>query len=538
MKAVKPEHPETRRGLVSLGVDRDESGTAIDPDSGLPFLWSYWEGERDPVIDLCCETIAKYNPSFRVLCPTTVEALGGGELLEFSAELPPPQRSDLIRLWLLHEYGGAWTDTDVICFAPLDWLPTVSRFELVGVWNKYQRKGFGQHLLATPWGCKAFSPVIADGLATCRRLLQRQLNGEHVRYGATSVDILSKLFKREHRHGNSKVTRHEHWRYNRVPWYKARDVFLKRGPAHRHEWKPEWNPNAIFYHLTNVVPAWYAERGITKREKILADDSFAAFLFQKALGFPPGVFPRSWTILQHLPQRGNLTGVEVGVFRGVNSRQLLQQLKDLTLYQVDPWTDNGNEERYRETTDGRAFDSQEKRDKALNHNRRVNAFAGDRRIERRGVSVEQAEQFEDGSLDFVFIDAEHSYEAALEDCRAWFPKLKPDGRLCGHDYHHPKFPGVTTAVDEFASEHGLLIVPGYNYTWFAYKENTLGKEETQTEETPPAGSSGGTTQRGGIDPDSGDATGHVAGGSTPDAGGGSSSGSVDGGMFSSERGER
>ena len=54
--------------------------------------------------------------------------------------------------------------------------------------------------------------------------------------------------------------------------------------------------------------------------------------------------------------------------------------------------------------------------------------------------------FEDERLDFVFIDANHSYEACLEDIRLWFPKVKPNGVIAGHDY--------TNAVRSYATFGG------------------------------------------------------------------------------------
>jgi len=40
----------------------------------------------------------------------------------------------------------------------------------------------------------------------------------------------------------------------------------------------------------------------------------------------------------------------------------------------------------------------------------------------------------DSMLDFIYIDADHSYPAVVSDIKAWKPKLKPDGFLCGHDF--------------------------------------------------------------------------------------------------------
>jgi predicted O-methyltransferase YrrM len=43
--------------------------------------------------------------------------------------------------------------------------------------------------------------------------------------------------------------------------------------------------------------------------------------------------------------------------------------------------------------------------------------------------------FRDQSLDFVFIDADHRYDAVVADVRAWKSKVKPGGILAGHDYN-------------------------------------------------------------------------------------------------------
>lgn len=58
--------------------------------------------------------------------------------------------------------------------------------------------------------------------------------------------------------------------------------------------------------------------------------------------------------------------------------------------------------------------------------------------------------YDDRSLDFVFIDAGHSYENVKEDITSWFPKIKIGGFIAGHDYN-PKWPSVVQAVDEFLS---------------------------------------------------------------------------------------
>lgn len=55
--------------------------------------------------------------------------------------------------------------------------------------------------------------------------------------------------------------------------------------------------------------------------------------------------------------------------------------------------------------------------------------------------------------DWIFIDADHSYEGCAGDIQAYRPLLVPGGLLSGHDYAE-NWPGVRQAVDELAAEVG------------------------------------------------------------------------------------
>lgn len=64
------------------------------------------------------------------------------------------------------------------------------------------------------------------------------------------------------------------------------------------------------------------------------------------------------------------------------------------------------------------------------------------------TSEQAAPMFPDASFDFIFIDADHSYEAVRDDIQRWWPKLKPGGTMAFHDYRHNDFKGVERALDE------------------------------------------------------------------------------------------
>ncbi len=64
------------------------------------------------------------------------------------------------------------------------------------------------------------------------------------------------------------------------------------------------------------------------------------------------------------------------------------------------------------------------------------------------TSAEAAKLVPDSSLDFVYIDGDHTYEGVTDDIRLWLSKVKPGGMIGGHDYANSKHPGVQRAVTE------------------------------------------------------------------------------------------
>ncbi len=56
-----------------------------------------------------------------------------------------------------------------------------------------------------------------------------------------------------------------------------------------------------------------------------------------------------------------------------------------------------------------------------------------------------AQNFEDGSIDLCFTDANHQYDFISKDIAAYLPKMKKGGVISGHDYDDP---GVERAVKE------------------------------------------------------------------------------------------
>lgn len=127
-----------------------------------------------------------------------------------------------------------------------------------------------------------------------------------------------------------------------------------------------------------------------------------------------------------LPEGGRV--VEVGCFKGRSSR-CLSDLSDmygkkLRLTFVDTWAGSEEHQDLPDVKDGLLFDI---------FRRNMDGIVYDFY---RMPSVEAAVNFEDGSLDFVFIDASHDYENVCADIRAWLPKVRSGGVLGGHDWQH------------------------------------------------------------------------------------------------------
>lgn len=176
---------------------------------------------------------------------------------------------------------------------------------------------------------------------------------------------------------------------------------------------------------------------------------------------------RAESLLNHLEGMESPVGVEVGVFAGELSRLLLER-PDLMLNMVDSWVEHSKDSEYAKTDfhGGLNTDQQEAYYKMA-----CNAveFAGDRAVIHRMDSAEAAKKFENGSLDFIFLDADHTPEGIEKDLLAWLPKLKPEGVFSGHDYDHPNPKwGVKNAVDKMCQAHGFTLELGRNFTWFVH----------------------------------------------------------------------
>lgn len=170
---------------------------------------------------------------------------------------------------------------------------------------------------------------------------------------------------------------------------------------------------------------------------------------------------------------GKPQGAEIGVFRGDTSRQLLRRFPKLELVMADTWSTHEAESLYRKSQDASALRTAQEQEQHYQAALTNTSFAEGRRRVLRMPSIAAAETISTGSLDFAFIDAAHHYEAVRDDIRAWWPKIRSGGLLCGHDFGHARdrkgLWGVGRAVNEFGSELGLRVNLGKHTIWWIAK---------------------------------------------------------------------
>jgi len=148
-------------------------------------------------------------------------------------------------------------------------------------------------------------------------------------------------------------------------------------------------------------------------------------------------------ILPCLPQAAQV--VEVGSYHGRSILWMTEFLRqigrtDISIWAVDSWSGDFSEA-------GPAFQA----------NLREEIQSGWVRTLAMH-SVAAAATFPEHSLDYVFIDADHSYLSVAADIQAWWPRVRPGGYMGGDDHSAgTEENGVAQAVREFSDAQGLAV---------------------------------------------------------------------------------
>lgn len=152
-----------------------------------------------------------------------------------------------------------------------------------------------------------------------------------------------------------------------------------------------------------------------------------------------------------------VTGIEVGVAKGETSAYLLENCPNLErLYGVDPYLPYEDWCRF---IDEKEINLQE--EIAIDNLKPYK----DRFMFMKMVSEEAIKSFAPNSVDYVFVDGDHSYEQTLADLNMYYPLIRPEGILFGHDI---QLDSVRKAIEKFREDNNIRIPINVvrNNAWF------------------------------------------------------------------------
>lgn len=137
-------------------------------------------------------------------------------------------------------------------------------------------------------------------------------------------------------------------------------------------------------------------------------------------------------------QYKEIIGVEIGVYKGFNAKDILDYLNIKMLYLIDPYLG------YKEENKDRCQDyiNNAKNEMLV----RMKPYKNKIKLiyKKSNKAIDEIPN----NLDFIYIDGSHLYKNVLQDLHLYYPKLKEGGVIIGDDYID-RHPGVIKAVDEF-----------------------------------------------------------------------------------------
>ena len=153
---------------------------------------------------------------------------------------------------------------------------------------------------------------------------------------------------------------------------------------------------------------------------------------------------------------GFSTGIEIGVEKGKNAQTMFEIIPNLKLYGVDSYKQHPQAS-YAYHAAIRHWDSRY----LQNCKRQCLARMKGRNFTLlQGFSEYMVDKLEDNSVDFVYIDSDHSYDMIMLDVIKWGRKIKKGGIMSGHDYYpennkKKRRAKVTQAIDDYTNIHGI-----------------------------------------------------------------------------------
>lgn len=144
----------------------------------------------------------------------------------------------------------------------------------------------------------------------------------------------------------------------------------------------------------------------------------------------------------------NLTILEIGVFRGEFAKDILKITEPAELYLVDIWEGKwGSGDK-----DGNNYIKIVDMETVY-----LNLFNQTKNKPNihviRSKSVSFLQSCKNDLFDVIYVDGDHTEAAVYNDMLHSFHKIKPNGLLMGHDYHHQ----IEVAVNRFCHDYNQTI---------------------------------------------------------------------------------
>ena len=144
-------------------------------------------------------------------------------------------------------------------------------------------------------------------------------------------------------------------------------------------------------------------------------------------------------------------GAEIGVSKGKYSQTLCENIPSLQkLYSIDPW------KAYSIISQKQANARYEKAKTILSKYDCVEII--------RKFSIKAAADIPNESLDFIYIDGMHTFDAVILDLIVWIPKVRQGGIIAGHDYSVYYQSGVIDATKAYTYAHNI-------FNWYVTKKD-------------------------------------------------------------------
>ena len=172
-------------------------------------------------------------------------------------------------------------------------------------------------------------------------------------------------------------------------------------------------------------------------------------------------------------EMGYKKGVEIGTYKGDFAERFAR--KGLEIWTVDPWefTEDYHPLRLRKQSRNEVLCGMAKKKLGKYPNAHII----------RKTSMKALKDFEDESIDFVYIDGHHGLKYVIEDIYGWSRKVRKGGIISGHDYalrRGDKVPGKPLTMQS------KIAVDAYTKAFEIRKWYVLGRSEKRKGESREA----------------------------------------------------